>query len=791
MIARVLAFVVLLVASVLAGAWLWLHQSLPKLDGDVSVRGLSAAVEIVRDKEGVPHLFATNERDAAFAIGYAHAQDRLWQLEFQRRVGAGRLAEVMGERAYDTDRLMRTLGFTQLAERSVAKLDAETRGVLDSYAAGVNAFLESEPVLPVEFQVFRIKPDKWKPADTVAWLYVMAWDLSGNWRTELARLRYTNKLGAARMAELIPPNPGETYRPFPDFKALYAEADPVAGELLARWPNPEHALGSNSWVVSGARSASGKPVLANDPHLGLQTPALWYLAHLATPAGNVVGGTLPGVPFIVLGRNDRVAWTMTTTYGDTQDLFIERLVPGDEMSYLTPTGKAKFEVREEVIRVDGADRKIRIRSTRHGPVISDVVKTAQSATPKGHVIALGWTALSDDPATVRAGLAINRARDRDQLVNALREFHAPMQNVVFADVDGRIGFIAPALVPKRRADNEAMGRIPVPGWDAKYDWQGMLAFEDLPAVHDPKSGSIVTANNKITPPGYKPFVSVDWAAPYRADRIEELLAKAPRHSLESFGRIQADVRSRLAVELLPAMQAASPGTLAGREAQRTIAGWKGEMTADSAAPLAFMAWYRELSRLVYADELGDLFPDGWEMRSQFMIGVMKDQGGLSSWCDNVSTKEKKTCAQLAGKAFDLAGEDLGKRYGLASEWRWGKAHYAWSMHRPFGFVPVASKIFSVTPETPGDTNTVNVGHINIRDNESPFANRHAASLRTLYDFADLEKSLYMHSTGQSGNVLSPWYSNLADRWVKVEYITIPTKREAIQAAHTLRLQPAK
>ena len=772
-----------------AVAWAYLHESLPKIDGEITAEGLKTQVEILRDKEGVPHLFAKSDSDGWFAMGYVHAQDRLWQMEFQRRVAQGRLSEFLGERAYDTDRLMRTLGLARLAERIVARLDDDTAANLDAYAAGVNAFLAGDPVLPVEFQVFRIKPEPWKPADSVGWMMVMAWDLSTNWRTELARLRFATKLGRERAAELVPPYPGDPPWPLPDFKSLYAELDSTAQALLAATPPHDAAVGSNSWAVAGSRSETGKPLLANDPHLGLQAPSLWYLAHLSTPRGNVVGGTLPGLPFVVLGHNDHLAWSFTTTYGDTQDLFVEKIVPGDPDSYLTPKGKAKFEVREEVIRVGAEERRIRVRSTRHGPVISDAVKTAGEGAPKGHVLALAWSALTEENGVARAGFKLNWARNRAQLDDAGRDFHAPHQNVVYADREGHMGFVAPALVPVRRADNEAMGRVPVPGWDAKYDWQGFLPYEKLPALFDPPSGKIVTANNKITPPGYKPFISVDWFAPYRADRIEELLAQRPKHSVQSFARMQADTLSRLARELLPVAMAAKPATDIGRGAQGVLNGWKGDMTVDSPAPLVFSAWYRELTRLVYADELGELFADSWDLRATFMISVMKAEKGYERWCDDVRTLARETCAVQAARAFDLAAADLSKRFGKPEGWRWGIAHFAAGDHRPFGFAPVLPRFFSVTPETAGDAYTVNVGQFTIRDEARPFANRHAPSLRAIYDLADLDHSLFMHSTGQSGNVLSPWYASFAERWARVEYITIPARRESIAVAHRLVLKP--
>ena len=772
-----------------AGAYAWLRSSLPRIDGTVALPGLEAPAEVLRDHEGIPHVFAKSARDATFALGYLHAQDRLWQMALQRRYAQGRVSEILGERGFDTDRLMRTVGFARQAARITARLDAGTRARLEAYSAGVNAYLASDPVLPVEFAALRTGFEPWKPEDCVAWLLVMSWDLSSNWRSELSRLRLATKVGPERASQIIPPYPGDQAKPLPDFKTLYAQLDGQARALLALSPGTEQAIGSNNWAVSGARSETGAPIVANDPHLGLQAPALWYLVHLQSPEGNVVGGTLPGLPFVVLGRNDGLALAFTTTNSDTQDLFVEKLV-GDD-GYLTPQGPAKLEVRDEEIKVGAESRKVRIRTTRHGPVLSDAIGAMQDVAPKGYVMALAWAAMTDDNATMRAGFALNAARDRDALLAALRDFAAPHQNVVYADIAGHVGFIAPARVPVRSPDNEAQGRVPVPGWIAKYDWQGFLPYEDMPQVSDPPAGAIVTANHKITPPGYRPFLSVDWFLPWRAQRIEALLAARPKHSLDSFAHIQGDVQSRLAVELLPVAMAARPGTGEGRAAQALMKGWNGEAVMDSAAPLVFEAWYRELTRLVYADELGELFGDSWEQRPGFMVSVMKGEPGYARWCDDVTTPEVETCDVMAARAFDRAAADLARRFGDRSAWRWGTAHEAASDHRPFGFVPRLAPIFNIAPQTPGDSYSVDVGSNIIRDEARPFANKHAGSLRAIYDLADLDRSRFMQSTGQSGNFISPWYKNLAERWARVEYVTIPADRAKIDAAHVLRLEPSR
>ncbi len=791
MASRALRLAALAVAAVpvavLAGAGLYLWQSLPRLEGEIVAPGLQDPVEILRDAEGIPHVFAATERDAHFALGYVHAQDRLWQMELQRRVAAGRLSEILGERTFEADKLMRTLGIARVAERMAEKLDAETMASLEAYARGVNAFLAEEPVLPLEFLAMRVRPEPWRVEDSLGWMLVMAWDLSGNWRTELARLRLSAKLAPAQLAQFLAPYPGDPVQPLPDFRALYPPVEDAARRLLAASPDPGEAHGSNNWVLAGTRTTTGKPLLANDPHLGLQAPAIWYFAHLETPELKLVGATLPGLPYVVLGRNDRLAWTMTTTLGDTQDLFVERLSAKEADSYDTPEGPKPFRIREERIRVGGEQRRILVRETRHGPVISDAVASAAGAAPKGYVLSLAWAALDENNATARAGLEMNRAASAPDFVASLKDYHAPQQSIVYADVSGHIGLVAPARIPLRRADNEAMGRVPVPGWDAKYDWQGFAPFERMPAATDPATGAIVTANHRIVPSDFKPFLTADWNPPYRANRIAALLLAQDKHDVASMRRIQADAESALARAMLPVFLASAPQTEGGKRALELARGWDGVMRADSPAPLVFAAWHRELTRLVYADELGELFNDFWDHRAAFMIEVMT--GSASAWCDDVRTPETETCPQLAARAMDLAAADLATRFGPEAGWRWGEAHQAANDHRPFGAVSWLARGFNLPVPTPGDTYSVNVGHTHVRDEARPFANRHAASLRAIYDLADLDRSLFMQSTGQSGNRLSPWYGNFAGRWAAVDYVTIPTKREAIASPKRLSLAP--
>ena len=769
-----------LLAASLAGGYLYLRQSLPKTEGEIRLAGPTAQVEILRDRYGIPHIFAASLEDASFALGYAHAQDRLWQMEMSRRIAAGRLSEIVGPGGLETDRFLRTLGVRRSAEANLATLDTETRRLIEAYAAGVNAFIGSDPVLPIEFWLTGARPEPWVPADSVAWIKMMAWDLGGNWRNELLRMRLAKTLPLARIHEFLPPYPGEPAPAIADLKELYATMERDAVRLAQFVPDNE-GLGSNNWVVSGARTESGKPLLANDPHLGLTAPPVWYFAQISAPGINVIGATLPGVPGVIIGHNERIAWGFTNTGPDVQDLYIEKLDAAG--GYLAPEGPRAFRVVEETIRVKGGEpEKLRVRISRHGPVISDVSKSAQDDAPRGHVIAFSWTALAEDDRSMQAALKFARAREWDGFLAAARDFHAPQQNIVYADVDGNIGFVAAGRVPVRRPANDLKGMAPAPGWQEKYDWAGTIPFEQLPRSFNPAGGAIVTANHRITPPGYAHFISSDWAPPHRADRIQQLLDATPKHSAQTFARIQADTVSLAMRELLPKLLATRPRSEEARRALALLSKWDGNMAPERTEPLIAWAWWRELTRALYADELGDAFRQNWLSRAVFVNDVLSGDPVKARWCDNIRTPTVETCEEILAVSLDAALADLAKRYGAnESGWRWGEAHFARHEHRPFSRQPMLAKLFDITVPSPGDTYTVNVGRNNLNDEAQPFANRHAASLRAIYDLSDLEKSLYIHSGGQSGNVLSDHYKAFTEAWAKNEYIPMRSSRKTLDA----------
>ena len=808
-----MALVVLGVLA-LGAAYFYLLRSLPKDEGEIRLVGLQKPVEVLRDAYGIPHIRAASLEDAIYALGFVHAQDRLWQMEVSRRTAAGRLAEIFGEPALEADRFLRTLGVRRSAEANLIRLDKETQALLESYAAGVNAFIATSPVLPIEFWLTRAKFEPWTPVDSLGWIKMMAWDLGGNWRNELLRMRLSKTLPLSRINELLPPYPGEAPLEITDLKRLYSsmekEAPRQARVQRHQRPMPQitgpeaelelHAnsafdpelaaegLGSNNWVVSGARSVTGKPLLANDPHLGLSAPPVWYFAHITTPDFEAIGGTLPGVPAIVLGRNSHFAWGFTNTGPDVQDLYVERLDGAG--NYLTPDGPKPFMTRDEVIKVKGGqDVHLPVRITRHGPVISDSLRTAQEAAPRGHVIAMQWTALREDDLTMQASVKMARAKDWPGFVAALRDYHSPQQNIVYADTQGNIGFVAAGRVPIRKPENDLKGLAPAPGWLAKYDWAGFIPYEELPRIQNPSDGMVVTANQRITPRGYSHYITSEWQPPYRANRISELLGALPKHTIASFARIQGDVVSLPVKELLPRLDKVTPKSDAGRRALALLAKWDGAMLADRAEPLIASAWWREFSRAIYADELGDSFRGYWLARAEFLTNVLQDKDKQGRWCDNTRTKTVETCDELLAVTLDAALADLQKRYGEdMAAWRWGEAHYARHEHRPFGRVSWLALFFDITVPTPGDSYTVNVGRNKLDDNARPFANTHAPSLRAIYDLANLENSLYIHSGGQSGNVFSPHYKSLTQAWAKGEYIPMVIDAKRIEAGNVKKLK---
>lgn len=811
-LAALCALLVTLAGLAVGAGYAWLRATVPSASGRLVLEGIVAPVAISRDREYVPHVFAKSRRDLVFGLGFAHAQDRLWQMELSRRSGQGRLSEIFGERSFTTDVFLRTLDLYGHAERSLAALTAQDRQDLDAYADGVNAFMTRrtgwfEPRLAPEFILLRHTPEPWRPADSMVIAKLMALQLGANINHELARLAYAAQgLKAAEIEDLMPSDAAEHAPPLPELAELYPLQRAVLPGRRAAAGFVDAGMGgaSNNWVVAGARTRSGKPLLANDPHLGLTAPSVWYLAHLALEqAGaapvNVVGASLPGVPLIVLGRTDALAWGYTNTGADVEDIFIEKLNPDNAAEYLTPEGWRAFVREPMAIVVKGVGvRHLERRRTRHGPVLPGFYRGLEALLGPGHVAALQWTALSDDDTTLAVGLLAPGLKTVADYMERMHRYVGPMQNMVVADASGHIGLIAPGRVPLRDPANTVAGRAPVPGWDARYDWKGYVPFQDLPRLMDPPQGAIGTANTRIVAANAAQHLTFDWDPAFRQRRIEELIIAAGRgpHDLNSMRQAQADVLSLAITRLQPLMTAAAQiGEKVDQQLLDQLTGWDGSMRADLPEPLIFTAWLREAVRAIYHDDLGSAFDRFWGSRATALIRLLEGRATGRDWCDDRTTSPRKSCGAVLAAALASAVEDLERRYGKdRSKWRWGDVHQAHSEHRPLGAVGKiaglldVAAIFNISVASPGDDYTLDVGRMDFTSSE-PFANRHAASYRAIYDFADLDRSLYMHTTGQSGNAFSPFYRSFAERWAKVDYIEIATKPDRILVLGTWTLTP--
>lgn len=811
-----LALLMLLALALLA-LLLYAWRATPRHGGSLSAPALQAAVTVERDGHGVPTIRAASIADLGYALGFTHAQDRAWQLEQQRRVVQGRLAELFGPNALDTDRFLRVLGVRRAAAQQWAWLQsqadkAEVVALLKAYAAGVNAGWRAQ-ARPPEMLILGAEFETWTPEDSLGWALMMAWDLGTNWNSELLRLRLALQLPGsaddrlARIQQLMPPYPGEAPPATADYPRLYAELGlgsastqaALASLQAAALPSGIEGTGSNNWAVAGTHSASGQPLLANDPHLGLRAPAVWYLARLQTPDLKVAGVTLPGLPGVALGQNAQIAWAFTNTGPDTQDLYLEELREtadgGTEIR--TPEGWQRAEQRTEVLRVKGGpEQQLVVRVGRHGPLISDAGpgKELLAAGGRRFALALRWKALEAEADTVGTFLAMNRARSWGEFREALRRYHSPMQTMLVAERgaggNGGIHLIAPGRVPVRGPGHDLQGLAPAPGWDARYDWQGDIPFDELPQRSNPETGWLASANQKIVPPDYRPHLSHEWAAPWRAQRIEALLAARPQHSLDSLAAIQADQLSLGAAPLLQAFRAARSAHPLAAQLQAQQQGFAGQMDADAAAPALFWAWSRQLIEGLIADELGPELSERALATRSFRDAVdLMMAGPHAAWCDDRRTPAVESCAAQADAALTRALDELQQRLGPdPASWRWGELHRAKGEHTPFSRVALLRPFFELSTPMGGDTYTVNAARVRLRPDASGqrYTDDHGPSFRGLYELADPARSRVIISSGQSGLPWSRQYRDLFQRWARNE--TIPLWSGEAPAA-TLQLQP--
>ncbi len=788
------AIVALLVAGLLLGAGLYYvaARSLPDYNADYSVQGIDAPIEIVRDTNAVPHIFAKTDADVLFGLGFVHAQDRLWQMTLMRRTVQGRLSELFGRDTLEVDEFMRALDLYSLSQQAVSEQSPETITELEAYAAGVNAWIRivNEQALgrgAPEFFLASNRIAPWLPADSIAMIKLMALQLSDQAEREVLRARLSLVLPPERLRDILPddPLPAEMAVPMPKFSDLFPQAPRFAATPPPRNPfDPVPPLdlagASNAWAAAGARSASGGTLLASDPHLPLTAPGFWYLARLEFSNGGAIGGTIPGIPGILVGRNADLGWGLTSSYLDDQDLVMEQLNPQNPLEYRTQSGFEPFRTKDILIDVKGEVSVPRqLRWSRNGPVIPSSQFNLSAVTPPNHVATLQWVALTSKDTSVEAALKLMRAHSITDAVAVAQKFVSPSNNITLADKDN-IALVAAGRMPIRNAEHPTRGRMPSPGWIDAGTWEGFYDFSENPQVYNPESGIVVNTNNKIVERPFPRHFSYDWGDTQRIQRATNLLNARQYHTLTSFIDIQTDTVSITARTLLPLIArdiwwTGAPAPANTPEAKRQhvlelLANWNGEMGLHDPEPLIYMAWTRALQRRLTVDELGNMADEFTRINPVFLERVFRNTDGAAEWCDIRQTTPVETCREISSLALDDALLWLEETYGPnVGRWRWGAAHQAVHQSSLLGRIPVLSWFANIHQETPGGDNTLLRGSTR-GYGSAPFTNVHASGFRGVYDFGDPDSSVMIASTGESGHFLSRHYDDLSVLWRQGQYI---------------------
>jgi penicillin amidase len=776
------AVLLLLVICGIAGALWW---SLPARDAELALPGLAAPVAITLDTRGIPHITASGEEDAWAALGFLHARDRMFQMDMMRRGARGQTAAVAGAAALRLDRFMRLLRLEERAAADLAALDAETRAMLEAYARGVNGWIAARGRFAAPEFIALGAPAPWRPVDSLLWGKIMGLWLGGNWRMELERARLAARLTPEQLADLWPEDtsagrPDEPLLPAETRasgalrgEALNGAALAALAQHLPRFPGdaPLPEIASNAWAVGAGRSATGAPLLASDPHLAQSAPILWYLARISLPEGRrLMGATAPGVPGIVIGRNESLAWGFTTTHADTQDVFIEKLT--QDGGYETPEGPREFTWHETDIAVRGAAPvRFRFRETRHGPVISDLDPSFESEA--GTVLALAMASLAAGESSARGLLRLNRADNIAAARAAAHDITSPVQNLMLADRAGGIAMFIVGRVPQRRAGD---GALPRPGWDGAAGWDGFLPFDAKPHVENPTSGVIVNANNRVAPLDHPVFLSRDWFGDWRFRRIGAGLSAQAQHKPVDFAALQLDRTSLFAAEALAAFRALPPMQGAAGVALGLLQAWDGEMAAARPEPLIFHATMRGFGQALV--KRAALPPDGFAPSPEFLRPLLQGSDAAARWCGNDG------CAPMLVAALTEAVAALSAEYGAdPRQWRWGAAHIARFDHAMLRFIPYLRDWVGLSTAPGGDGETV----ARALFRGGGFAVVQGAGFRGVMDLAAPDGAYAVIATGQSGHPFSRHWGDMLPLWRDGALLPLAAPREV---TGRIRLNPA-
>jgi len=769
---------ILVALIVLAGGYGYYFLTCPCSEKESEVAApLKEKVEIVKDELGVPHIFAQNEEDLFFAMGYVVASDRLFQMDLTRRAASGEIAEILGKDYADYDYFIRRIGLRRAADGMAASLSGEPKLISEAFNKGVNHYITTHAKnLPLEFTLLGYNPRPWTSADSYSIARYMAWDLSRDYEDELYLYKLVQNLGPDVIPELFPPYPKGFEVQIPEYEnppSFSVYDDSKVREMLG-WGGP--SKGSNNWVVSGKKTESGYPLLANDPHLGLSEPGIWYEIHLVGAGFNVYGTTIPGVPAIVIGHNENIAWGLTNVGADVQDLYIEKINPKNDRQYWYMDHWEDMKVEETRINVKGEEPVVKdILFTRHGPVVSD-------ANEKD-VLSLQWTAhlISNE---MEAFIRINRARNLDEFKEGLKHFTVPAQNFVYADTQGNIAYFCNGKIPIRK---KGMGILPVDGSTGEYEWTEFIPWKELPHIVNPEKGFVVTSNVKIVPDSYPYYLFYSYVPPYRFQRIVNMLKERDIVNVEYMKQIQSDTYSLqaeiLKPKLLPLLDRNDADVKIFAEG---LEGWDNYATPEEMGPSIYFTFVLQLLHETYADELGDLYEEYLDHRSFAALAFANLIENDSPFFDVKNTYVKETKREIVNRAAKKSIEFLREQYG--TDWRWGRLH-TMTFEHPVGSVKPLNYIYNIGPlESPGGSDTVNNGEFSYA---KPFAHKTGPSLRMIVDFSDMGNAMLVIPTGQGGSPFCENYKNMTDMWLTGKYHTMRFTAKDIRAhAHrTLWLVP--
>lgn len=780
-----------LVLAVISGGLFYyiLTRSLPDYDQDFTVAGISAPVEILRNNAAIPHIFGKTEADVFYALGFAHAQDRLWQMTMMRRTAQGRLSEIFGQRTVKIDEMIRRLDIYGAAAASFAVQDDAAKVALTAYSAGVNAWIAQVNIGALgrgapEFFLFSNQISAWSPTDSLSIIKLMALQLSGQLQTEVHRAQLSTLLSAERLADILPDDPTKATAVLPPYQDVIEKPLPEKTGFLQDPLSPFHtadlAGASNVFAAGPARSAAGGSLLANDPHLGLTAPSIWYLARLELPTGGIIGATIPGMPLMLVGRSDQLGWGLTSAYLDDQDVVIERVNPANPDEYLTPDGPRPFRSAQTIVTIkDAAPITLTLRWSQSGPILPGSHYDLASITPAGHVAALQWTALSDKDTSMTSALQLMRAQDIPQALEAGRLFIAPAQNLTLADKTG-VAMQMIGAAPLRDPSHVTRGRMPAPGWQGKNRWIGTLPYADNPRFAGKDVSLLLNTNNKTIDRPFPKHISYDWGDSQRITRATGLMQAREVHTRDSFIEAQLDTVSPTARALLPLIGAdlwftgdpAPEGTpdRMRQQALTLLANWNGEMSEHLPEPLITEAWLRALQKRLIQDELGPMADAFTHIDPVFLERVYRNTAGASIWCDVTQSATVENCNEAAKQSLDQALMDLSAQYGPNIEsWRWGDAHEAAHDHPVLGTVSLLKDFVNIRQSTSGGGTTLMRG-MTLGTGDNPYLNVHGAGYRGVYDFADPDSSVFIIATGISGHPLSRFYDDLAPIWRRGEYL---------------------